>query len=118
MDWKTWLKPLIEVHLPPSYKIPQMPGDMIRIALAKANRARFWKWRLPLPGLVYLIMGIAGVLPATLSQAATTNYFARGIIKEVKPGGHQLVIAHENIPNFMDAMTMPFNVKDAAILTN
>jgi len=50
------------------------------------------------------------------TQAAMTNYAVRGVIKEVKSDEHQLVIAHEAIPNFMEAMKMPFNVKDAAIL--
>ena len=52
------------------------------------------------------------------SRAGTTNYFVRGVLTGVKQDEHQLVIAHEAIPNFMDAMTMPFNVKDAAIVTN
>lgn len=52
------------------------------------------------------------------AQASTTNYFVRGVLKAVKPDEHQLVIAHEDIPNLMDAMTMPFRVKDDAILTN
>ena len=43
----------------------------------------------------------------TFSQAATTNYFVRGVLKEVKQDERQLVIAHEEIPNFMEAMTMP-----------
>jgi protein SCO1/2 len=65
-----------------------------------------------------LILGLAGILPPTPSQAGTTNYSVRGVVKEVKPDEQQLVIAHEEIPNFMDAMTMPFHVKDPAILTN
>src|SRR5262245_6082959 len=54
----------------------------------------------------------------TTSQASTTNYSARGLLKEIKSADRQLVIAHENIPDFMDAMTMPFNVKDVTLLTN
>ena len=51
-------------------------------------------------------------------QAGTTNYVARGVLKEVRQQEHQLVISHEEIPHFMAAMTMPFSVKDAAMLTN
>ena len=29
-----------------------------------------------------------------------------------------MVINHEDVPHFMAAMTMPFRVKDAAMLTN
>ena len=52
------------------------------------------------------------------TEAAITNFFVHGVLKGVKQDEHQLVIAHEAIPNFMDAMTMPFNVKDAGIFTN
>ncbi len=67
---------------------------------------------------IFLVLGIAGTLLPRSSPASTTNYFARGIVKEVRPAEEQLVIAHEAIPQLMDAMTMPFNVKEAAMLTN
>lgn len=57
------------------------------------------------------------VLPSD-SQAGTTNYLARGVLQEIKQAERQLVIAHEDIPDFMEAMTMPFNVKDVTLLTN
>jgi protein SCO1/2 len=73
--------------------------------------------RLPLL-LAVLAWGLAaGVLPLQ-ARADATNYFARGILKEVNGATRQIVITHEKIGNFMDAMTMPFNVKDAALLTN
>ncbi len=53
-----------------------------------------------------------------ISDASTTNYFVRGVVKEVKGEEHQLVIAHEEIPQFMEAMTMPFHVKEQKFLTN
>lgn len=68
--------------------------------------------------LAILVLGFAGALPPISSQADTTNYVVHGVLKAVKSEEHQLVIAHEAIPNFMDAMTMPFRVKDDAILTN
>jgi protein SCO1/2 len=91
---------------------------MIGIPREKASRAQPRKYRLQLPWLASLILGFAGILPPTPSQASTTNYFVCGVIEGVKRDEHQLVIAHEDIPNLMDAMKMPFNVKDAAILTN
>jgi protein SCO1/2 len=39
-------------------------------------------------------------------------YPARGVVKELKPNGKTAVIAHEEITNYMDAMTMDFDVKD------
>ena len=50
------------------------------------------------------------------SSAAATNqqiFKVKGTIKELLPGGHKAVIAHETITNYMDAMTMEFDVKDA-----
>ena len=40
-------------------------------------------------------------------------YATRGVIKELKPDGKTLVVTHEEIPGFMPAMTMPFEVRDA-----
>ncbi|MDB6017442.1 MAG: Electron transport protein SCO1/SenC [Pedosphaera sp.] len=91
---------------------------MIWIALAMASRAQRRKCRLRLLWFAFLILGWVGILLPTPSQAGTTNYFVTGVLKGVKQDEHQLIIAHDVVPNFMDAMTMPFNVKDSAILTN
>jgi protein SCO1/2 len=71
-----------------------------------------------LRGFAISMLVLAGNLPAITSQAGTTNYVVRGVLKEIRKDEHQLVIAHDAIPDFMEAMTMPFNVKDIAILTN
>ena len=53
-----------------------------------------------------------------LSAAPSTNqsgpqvYFVKGIIEEIKPGRKVAIIKHEKIPGYMEAMTMPFEVKD------
>ena len=52
--------------------------------------------------------------PTTHSSAPTvTNYDARGVVIRLEPDGHTLVIRHEDIPNYMRSMTMPFVVRDA-----
>jgi protein SCO1/2 len=38
------------------------------------------------------------------------------VVKEIKPADLQVIIAHEAIAHYMDAMTMPFKVRDAAEL--
>src|SRR5712692_4791407 len=38
-------------------------------------------------------------------------FMVKGVVKEVKPDGTSAVIKHEPIPDYMAAMTMPFNVK-------
>jgi protein SCO1/2 len=51
------------------------------------------------------------------SKAATSGepqlYPARGLIREVKPAELTVIIKHDPIPDYMAAMTMPFEVKDA-----
>jgi protein SCO1 len=55
--------------------------------------------------------------PATSQRpTASTNqqtFQVKGVIQELKPGGKSVVIKHEEVPNYMPGMTMPFDVKDA-----
>jgi len=46
------------------------------------------------------------------SPAQSQHFAVRGIVREIKPDGKTAVIAHEEIPGYMEAMTMPFRVKD------
>jgi len=54
--------------------------------------------------------------PSTATTAptaeSTTTYTAEGTVRSVNPSGSHVVIQHERIPGFMDAMTMPFQVAD------
>jgi protein SCO1/2 len=50
--------------------------------------------------------------PATNVQTFT----ATGVVRELRADGRTVVIKHEAIPNYMDAMTMPFKVKEAGEL--
>ncbi|NBV20888.1 MAG: hypothetical protein EBS05_02680 [Proteobacteria bacterium] len=45
---------------------------------------------------------------------ANTNrqvFFVKGFVKELKPDGRTVVVDHEEIPNYMAKMTMPFKVR-------
>lgn len=49
------------------------------------------------------------------TSAVDTNrevYKVKGLLKELKPNGRTAVIAHEEIPDYMAAMTMDFEVKN------
>jgi len=48
--------------------------------------------------------------------ASLDHYSAHGVVKSIDPEKKQLSIAHDDIPGFMKAMTMPFDVKDASLL--
>jgi protein SCO1/2 len=54
----------------------------------------------------------------TVAVPVETREFAvKGVVKKVEPENNRLIIAHEAIPDFMDAMTMPFRVKAPQTLT-
>jgi protein SCO1/2 len=70
---------------------------------------------LPLTGLSCRKSEPPVVSPAT-NAAATTNlqiYQVKGVIKEVLAEKKKVKIAHEEIPNYMEAMTMMLDVKEA-----
>jgi protein SCO1/2 len=50
--------------------------------------------------------------PATATGTNVQIYQAKGIVKELRPNGKTVVIQHEAIPGYMQAMTMPFEVRD------
>lgn len=54
------------------------------------------------------VVATAGGVP---SNAA--SFSVVGVVKELKPDGHTVVIQHDAVTNYMDAMTMPFRVKEA-----
>ncbi len=54
---------------------------------------------------------IAGLLPGC-QKAPERRFDLRGKVVSVDKGQRQVMIAHEKIPGFMDAMTMPFNIGD------
>ncbi len=54
--------------------------------------------------------------PTSNSGETARVYSVRGVVKSVRPEEGKAVIQHEAIPGYMDAMTMPFRVRDAAEL--
>ena len=61
------------------------------------------------------------VVALLVSQGAvcaekTREFTVRGVVREARPAKSQLVVKHEEIPDYMDAMTMPFQVRDPKIL--
>jgi len=90
-----------------------------------ANRSRNrlaagWCW------LAALLLAACAQPPAPIAPAAqesaeqpATNrqvFMVRGVVQEVRGQENEVVIKHEEIPNYMPAMTMPFEVKSAAEL--
>ncbi len=63
-------------------------------------------------------IGLALVLLASpgLLVGCSNEHEARGVVREVRPEWKQVVIAHEDIPGLMPAMTMNFDVEDPELL--
>lgn len=47
-----------------------------------------------------------------IAQPSTQTFFVRGVVRELKPAEKTIIIKHENIPGYMEAMIMPFEVRD------
>ena len=59
-----------------------------------------------------------GAATGIILEGATQQVFqVKGVIKELKPDGKTVDIRHEEIPNYMPAMTMPFEAKEPKELT-
>jgi protein SCO1/2 len=58
-----------------------------------------------------------GSSPASVSQPTYKTYKLRGKIVSTNASTGNVTVAHEAIPGFMDAMTMPYRVKDANVLS-
>jgi protein SCO1 len=53
---------------------------------------------------------------AAQSAPPAQVFTVQGVIKELEPDGKTAVIRHEAIPGYMQAMTMPFEVRDTNLL--
>ena len=67
-------------------------------------------------GLVFLT-SCGGKPPAASAPAGGTRtneqvFLVKGVVKKLGDRNQSVTIQHEEIPNFMPAMTMPFSVKD------
>jgi protein SCO1/2 len=51
-----------------------------------------------------------------VTPANTREFAVKGVVKKVELENSRVIIAHEAIPGFMDAMTMPFRFKEPNVL--
>jgi protein SCO1/2 len=56
------------------------------------------------------------LLALSCQPPAPEKLVGRGVVQKVVPGDRRVVIAHEDIPGFMRAMTMSFEVRNPALL--
>jgi protein SCO1 len=67
--------------------------------------------------LLVAMVGAGQSVARQPDQTASTTpdsrtFLVKGVIERLVPGGPELVVRHEAIPNYMGAMTMPFKVRD------
>jgi protein SCO1/2 len=68
---------------------------------------------------LFLIFAITSILPLACRPRATgpeQRYPIKGKVVNVDKRGAAVTVAHEAIPGYMDAMTMPFKLKDPSLL--
>ncbi len=53
-----------------------------------------------------------GITPTPALSTNQQVFQVKGVVKELKSDGKTVVIKHEEVPNYMPAMTMPFEVKN------
>lgn len=79
-------------------------------------------------GLVAFLFGGCSPSPTSTPRTAPDSptpraardvsvYSVTGIVHRLAPDGHTAIIAHDPIPGYMMAMTMPFSAKDPRVLT-
>jgi len=74
------------------------------------------RYRVFLLLLIVLLVGVTGCGRQEKGESKPTNYYnLRGQVVALDPASSLITVAHEKIPNFMEAMTMPFSVKDSAL---
>jgi protein SCO1 len=77
-------------------------------------KTRGWLGIIAASGLLVSWGGSAAEPGALRDQPATDlqSFAAAGVVRELKADGKTVVVAHEAIANYMEAMTMPFKVKE------
>ena len=63
-----------------------------------------------------LYLGLLVLALSCQPPAPPERLIGRGVVQKVVPADRRVVIAHDDIPGFMRAMTMSFEVKNPALL--
>ncbi|MBZ5502774.1 MAG: SCO family protein [Acidobacteriia bacterium] len=84
----------------------------------KHRQSRTWRRAVGVFALVVAVMalGAAGCKKQEQEQEQVRRYHLKGKIVSIDMQQGLATINHENIPGFMDAMTMPYPVRDAHLL--
>jgi protein SCO1/2 len=74
------------------------------------------RYRSILPILVVVLAAVPGCGPQEKGESKPTKYYhLRGQVVALEPAASLITIDHKKIPDFMEAMTMPFSIKDSVL---
>jgi protein SCO1 len=65
----------------------------------------------------FILAGCRGGSKPDLNSSAASSYKVRGKVVSTNTASAEVTLDHEAIPGFMEAMTMPYKLKDANILS-
>jgi protein SCO1/2 len=66
--------------------------------------------------LIVLLVAVTGCGRQEKGASTPTNHHPlKGQVVALDPASSLITIAHDKIPGFMEAMTMPFSIKDSAL---
>ena len=63
------------------------------------------------------MLAVAAFAVSGCRHEQATRYVVHGVVQEVRADRGEVIIANEAIPGYMEKMTMPFKVKDPAMLS-
>jgi protein SCO1/2 len=82
-----------------------------------ASKCREWTQENAIMNLQKTVLvALAGVLLMPACQSKPKRYNLRGRVMAKTPAASEIIVDHEEIPGFMAAMTMPYKVKDPAVV--
>src|SRR5262245_1673867 len=67
--------------------------------------------------LLFYCESLRGDAPSSEALTNIQTFKVKGVVKQLRSEEKTVLVAHEAIPNYMDAMTMPFIVREPAALT-
>lgn len=71
----------------------------------------------PLIVLTTILLFAVGCARQQERRSGTPEYHRiKGLVMAIEPARNRIIIAHEEIPNYMKAMTMPFVVRDSSLI--
>lgn len=70
-----------------------------------------WRWRALLVLLLPLVCLVFSACHKPVAEKPKV-FSVRGVVTEVEPSKKSVTVQHEKIPGYMEAMTMPFDVKN------